>query len=112
MVVPEMRMERNKKVSNPNWKKLEQKIAKKLGGRRIPCSGVSRDFKGDVITDKLLIDCKYGEQIPKKLIDWWNKIEKEAKEMGKKPALVLKKKSMRGELIVLKLDDEVIRWIG
>ena len=90
---------------NPSWKKLEQKVAKKLGGRRIPCSGVSRDFKGDVITDRFLIECKYGEQIPKKIIDWWNKIEKEAKKMNKKPALVLKKKGMRGELIIFKLED-------
>ena len=92
-------------MSNPSWKKLEQKIAKKLGGRRIPCSGVSRDFKGDVITDELLIDCKYGEQIPKKIIDWWKKIKEEAKKMNKMPALVLKKKEMRGELIILDLDD-------
>jgi len=92
-------------MSNPSWKKLEQKIAKKLGGKRIPCSGVSRDFKGDVVTDKLLIDCKHGEQIPKKLIDWWRKVKEEAEKMDKIPALVLKKKGMRGELIVLNVDD-------
>lgn len=92
-------------MANPSWKKLEQRIAKKLGGRRVPCSGVSRDFKGDVITDKFLIDCKYGDQIPKKLIDWWRKVEEEAKENNKIPALVIKKKGMRGELLILNLDD-------
>ena len=92
-------------MSNPSWKKLEQKIAKKLGGKRIPVSGVSRDFKGDVLTDKLLIDCKYGKQIPKKLIDWWKKVKEEAKKMERMPALVLKKKGLRGELIILDVDD-------
>jgi len=92
-------------MSNPSWKKLEQKIAKKLGGKRIPCSGVSRDFKGDVITDKLLVDCKYGEQIPKRIIDWWKKVKDEAEKMNRLPAIVLKKKGMKGELIILDIDD-------
>lgn len=98
-------------MNNPAWKKFEQKIAKKLGGKRIPCSGVSRDFKGDVITDKFLIDCKWGEQIPKKIIEWWKKIEKEAKENNKIPALVIKKKGMKGELIILDLD-KFVELIG
>jgi len=91
-------------MTNPAWKKFEQKVAKKLGGRRIPVSGTG-SIKGDVITDALLIDCKHGKQIPKTLVSWFEKVKEEAKLEGKIPALVLKPKGKHYELIVIRLDD-------
>jgi len=90
-------------MSNPAWKKFEQKIAKELEGHRIPCSGVAKDFKGDVETDIFLIDCKHGKQIPKRLIDWYEKIKKDAKHKGKIPILILKPKGKHYELVVISL---------
>ena len=93
-------------MSNPAWKKFEQKVAKKLNGKRIPVSGAG-SIKGDVITDTLLVDCKHGRQIPKTLINWFEKIKKDAQSEGKIPALVLKPKGKHYELLVMTLDDFV-----
>jgi len=92
-------------MTDPAWKKLERKVAKNLHGRRIPCSGVSSDFKGDVETDSYLIDCKHGKQIPKTIISWFEKIKKDAEKVGKEPALVLKPKGKHYELVVISMQN-------
>lgn len=51
------------------WKNFERRVAAALGGQRIPASG-NGAIKGDVRHDLLLIECKYGAQVPKKLHDW------------------------------------------
>lgn len=62
-------------VSN-NWKKVEYKVAKMLGGTRVPVSGRARGFKGDVEHPEYFIEVKTGKQIPKCVIKWHKEFEK------------------------------------
>lgn len=119
-----------KKRSN-NWKKIEYKVAKMVGGMRVPVSGSSRTIKGDVLHPKYFIEVKTGKQVPKWVIDthenkkdvikkhkyvrvlkikmpskilkWWNRTKKDAPD-GKKPLLVVKPRYCHEEFVIF--DDE------
>ncbi len=60
-------------VSN-NWKKVEYKVEKMLGGKRVPVSGRARGFKGDVEHPTYFIEVKTGKQIPKIVMKWHEKL--------------------------------------
>jgi len=69
----------------------EKKLAKDVGGYRQPASGALDGMKGDVVMDEYLLDSK--ETGAKSIIvssKDLNKVSKEAREMGRTPALVLK----------------------
>ena len=70
--------------------KTEKTLAKKLGGRRQPCSGALAGAKGDVKTAKFLFDSKetVNESISVKASDLM-KIRSEADKQSRDPALVL-----------------------
>lgn len=67
-------------------KKMEEDVAKKLGGKVVSNSGATLMYKGDVRLDKFLIECKTvtkpqsGIRLEK---DWVDKIKQEAFEQGK-----------------------------
>jgi hypothetical protein len=92
------------------WKKLERKVAKKLGGVRNPLSGKhSRHTSGDVIHPKFYIECKYRKNFA--VATLFDEVRKNAKKESKIPILVLKEKDKTGELVVLTLDD-FVKLIG
>lgn len=71
-------------------KQQEKKVAKKLGGKRQPNSGATAFYKGDVITDEFLIECKTKTTDCKSFTikeDWLLKNEEEAFAMGRESAL-------------------------
>jgi len=87
----------------PNWKNLERKAARVLGGKR---NSRGMDFSlsmSDVEHPLLSIECKYRKKISGFLKDGLKQAERYAP--GKIPVLVLKEKGMRGELTVLRLSD-------
>lgn len=47
-----------------NWKDAERKIAKLLGGERIPITGRARGSVPDVITDVFAVEVKTRKRIP------------------------------------------------
>ena len=67
-------------------KTQEKTVASKLGGERTLNSGATPFQKGDVVTDKLLIECKTKVK-PSETItihkEWLEKNEREALFMGK-----------------------------
>lgn len=89
------------------WKNLERTAAKKLGGIRI--------VRGDDFSQSLLdiehpfwaVDCKYRSTLA--LEGWYTKLCEDNKKLypdqGKIPILVVKKRGMRGELVVISIDD-------
>jgi len=86
-----------------NWKNLEKKTAKMLNGKR---NSRGNDFSlsiSDVEHPLLSIECKYRKKISSFLKDGLKQAEKYYPE--KIPALVIKEKNMRGELIILRLSD-------
>jgi len=60
-------------VSN-NWKKVEYKVERMLGGKRVPVSGRARGFKGDVEHPVYFIEVKTGKQIPKTVLKWHQRL--------------------------------------
>lgn len=67
-------------------KKQETRVAKELGGKRTPNSGATPWVKGDVLTDRFLIECKTATSekqtfsVPKK---WLKALPEEAFADGK-----------------------------
>ena len=59
-----------------NWKKVEYKVARLLGGVRVPVSGRAGAMKGDVLHDKYFIEVKTGKQIPKHIVEWYEELKK------------------------------------
>lgn len=90
-------------------KAMERRIAKALGGRRIPLSGSLSFMPGDVITDKFLVECKLRGSSGKKHIsiekDWLKKIEREAQALTKVPLLIFKYKNDKSDYVILNLKD-------
>jgi hypothetical protein len=82
------------------WKKMERRVAEKMGGQRVVCSGVRGE--GDVLNDKFFIECKERKSFA--IWDWFTKAKAEAKKEGKVPLLVLKEKGKHGELAVVDMD--------
>ena len=93
-----------------SWRVLESLVAYFFSGRLRPGSGSFRPFKGDVITDDYLIECKSTEKqqfvLKKEIL---LKIEKEAISEGRVPLLVVrfedKRNSSGGIYVISKLDD-------
>ena len=89
------------------WKTLERTAAKKLGGTRIVRGDNYSQSLLDVEHDWLAIDCKWRSSLAtakwfKKLVSDNNKIYGKGRKV---PVLVIKEKGMRGELVVIDLDD-------
>jgi len=71
-------------------KQQEKKVAKYVGGKRQPNSGATPFYKGDVITDEFLIECKTKTTDCKSFTikeDWLLKNEEEAFAMNRDSAL-------------------------
>lgn len=75
----------------------EKRIAKELGGKTQPGSGCFDHFKGDVKLDDYLIEAKRTDKnsITVKA-EWLSKIDHEAINVGKTPALVIEIGGMNG----------------
>jgi hypothetical protein len=88
---------------------MERKIAKLLGGKRIPLSGSISFIPGDVITDRFLVECKLRGSSGRKQIaiekSWLTKIEKEARSQDKVPLLIFKYKNDKAYYVILNLKD-------
>lgn len=64
----------------------EKKVAKAVGGRKVANSGATTFNKGDVVTDKVLIECKTCTKEQSSFTvkrDWILKNREEAFAMGK-----------------------------
>ena len=71
-------------------KQQEKKVAKRLDGKRQANSGATPFYKGDVITDQFLIECKTKTADCKSFTikeDWLLKNEEEAFAMNRDSAL-------------------------
>jgi len=83
---------------------MERKVAKTVGGQRIPCSGsfIFRDVSGDVLHDRFEIECKYRSKFVLK--KWFDKLKIQARKNKKIPLLVVKMKGQHGEYIIMDLE--------
>jgi hypothetical protein len=88
------------------WKASERAIAKAIGGRRIPVTGIDRDG-ADVETARFCIQAKLRKAIPTYLLRWLTGIVSTATPKGKIGILVLRRPRMRHDdaLVVLSMTD-------
>lgn len=66
--------------------KQEKSVAKAVGGKKVANSGATAFNKGDVTTDKMLLECKTCVEDKKSFSikkEWLEKNKEEAFEMGK-----------------------------
>jgi hypothetical protein len=89
------------------WKALEKKAAQKLGGERLTRGDDFSQSILDVEHNWLAIDCKWRTSLA--TVTWFKKLVKDNEKIygrGRKvPVLVIKEKGMRGELVVIEIDD-------
>jgi hypothetical protein len=94
------------KVSQ-QWKALEKTAARKLGGERLSRGDDFSQSILDVEHPFLAIDCKWRTSLA--VVTWFQKLIKDNDKIygkGRKvPILVIKKKGMRSELVVIEIDD-------
>jgi len=64
-------------MSDRKDKAFERRVAKRLGGRRIPTTGEKHGI--DVDCGWLVVQCKNGYRMPGYLQDWLKGIQKQAK---------------------------------
>ena len=71
-------------------RRSEEKLADRIGARLRPNSGAMTGAKGDMTLDNLLIEAKstVHDTLQMKL-DWLLKIEREARELGLRPAFAI-----------------------
>ena len=104
------------KRHSSNWKSVERKVAKKLGGMRIPLSGRNNMGKiGDVELTGYHVECKSGRQIPKSVTGWLETLRQlphtdSDKGLGvlfggEIPVLVLQPFHLKEQIVVLTLTD-------
>jgi hypothetical protein len=84
------------------WKARERGVAKRLGGRRIPVTGIDRDG-ADVETPLLCVQAKHGRRRPGYLKGWLDGIRATASARGKVGVVVWSLKHERGDEAVVLL---------
>lgn len=88
------------------WKAAERKIAKLLGGERIPVSGRQRGFSADIAHDEFSIEVKHRQSLPDWILEATEQAE--ASQRGEQiPLVVLHKKGVKYEdsLAILRVRD-------
>src|SRR3990172_7969084 len=98
------------KRHSSNWKSVERKVAKKLGGVRIPLSGRNNMNKiGDVELVGYHVECKSGRQIPKAVVGWLETLRAlrgtQPELGGEIPVLVLQPFHLKDQILVMTLSD-------
>lgn len=90
-----------------DWRKKEKRDANYFGGKRTPRSGGIWSFPGDVVNEKLLIDCKVTDKKGFRItVEMWDKIYGEALNCGKIPCLSIRFGNGT-ELVVLDKNDVI-----
>ena len=89
-----------------DWKQAERRIAKLLGGRRIPVTGRQQGDVPDIEHDALSIEVKSRKALPAWLLGALNQAQAASKN-GKVPIAVLHQDRVpyAESLVVLRLED-------
>lgn len=90
------------------WKAYELRVAKDMGGRRIPVTGLDRHGE-DVVSPMFGIQCKLRKSLPAWLWEWLDGIVGVASQSGRIGVLVLRTPRMKDAdaLVVLRYQDWV-----
>ena len=82
---------RSKRGSGPNWRKHEEEVAERSGGRQQPGSGNKPGRPADTTDTRFLRECKSTKSAGISLkADWLKKIVEDAADRGKTPMIELR----------------------
>ena len=56
-------------MADKAWKSFERRVAKLIGGERIPVSGRQRGYAADIAHPWLGVECKYRRKLPEWMTD-------------------------------------------
>ena len=95
-----------------SWKRFERTVAERVGGRRVPCTGVDR-AAADVIAPAFSYQCKLRKNVPDYLTRWLAGITATAAQSGTTGVVVWRAPGTLNDdaLVILKLSDWV-DWHG
>lgn len=83
-------LDRQKRKTHTHGQRAEKKTAKRIAGRANPGSGSVEGLKGDITLRDFLVENKCTEHKSLSLKhEWLAKITREAREVGKSPALTI-----------------------
>ena len=92
-------------MADKSWKAFERRIAKKLGGKRIPVTG-ERDG-ADVVAGPFVYQAKLRKGVPSYLRDWLRGIVSSGERSGATGVVIWKAPNARDDeaVVVLRLKD-------
>lgn len=93
-------------MADKTWKRRERGIAARLGGRRIPVTGIDR-HGADVETPLLCVQSKHGRRRPSYLAEWLDGIRATAGDRGKTGIVVwsVARERTPDALVLMRLSD-------
>lgn len=99
-------------MADKAWKAAERRIAKYIGGERVPVSGRTRGDQPDIRHAWLCPEVKYRSKIPAWLFDAMDQAEKSA-QPRQMPCVILIEKGQRvgDALICFRLSDAREQWL-
>jgi hypothetical protein len=81
-------LRRNQHKIGKSGRASEQRLAREMGGRARPASGAMEGAKGDIVFGEVLLEAKSTTNLSLALKhSWLDKIAREARALGKTPAL-------------------------
>lgn len=90
------------RFDEPAWSAWEKKVALDIGGDLVRASGRFDLFKGDVKTDRFLIDCKETASSGFDLHDsFWGRLSSWARNEQRVPAVAVRAESPEAEVAVV-----------
>jgi len=95
-------------MADAAWKRTERRIARLFGTTRV---GPTGKLGPDIIGDKVAIQVKHRQKLPKWMQAAWDTIFRQAHEMGKLGLMVLHQHGDRDDLVILSLKD-FLNWFG
>lgn len=89
------------------WKQAERRVAKLLGGQRVPVTGRQRGSSPDISHPTLSLEVKHRENFPAWLLDALDQASESIVSDSQIPLAVLHQKGMKYEdcLAVMRLSD-------
>ena len=93
-------------MADKSWKRFERAVAKAVGGRRIPVTGLDR-AGADVDGGPFLFQVKLGRRLPSYLRGWLDGIASSAERVNKTGIVVWRAPHDRVDdsLVIMKLRD-------
>ena len=93
-------------MPDKSWKAFERTVARRVGGRRIPVTGLDRDG-ADVIAPAFHYQCKLRQGVPAYLTKWLDGITATAAQSGSTGIIIWRAPHTLNDdaLVILKLSD-------